>query len=82
MLEVQGQVRDEVNQLGPKSPERREDMEDIVEMKEGPARPMVVVTDRDGSHWLCDEGIDPKKGLEEQGCWQCGDEHFAFTRDD
>ena len=57
-------------------------MEDIVESKHEPARPMIVVTDQDGKHWLCDEDIDPKKNLEKQGCWQCGDEHFAFTRDD
>ena len=82
MLEVPGYVHDEINQLGPKSPERRKDMKDIVEMKERPARPMIVVTDRDGNHWLCDEGINPKKSLEEQGCWQCGGEHFTFTRDD
>jgi hypothetical protein len=45
-----------------------------------PARPMKVVTDRNGTMWLCDREVDEKKALKEQGCWQCGD--LAFTRDD
>ncbi|MBN2325745.1 MAG: hypothetical protein JXR73_01235 [Candidatus Omnitrophica bacterium] len=45
-----------------------------------PARPMVVVTDEKGSRWLCDKGIDPKKDLSKQGCWNCGD--LAFNRND
>ena len=47
-----------------------------------PARPMIVVKGQDGKSWLCDRGVNPEKDLEKQGCWQCGDEHFAFTRDD
>ena len=67
---------------GPKSPERRETMEDVEEITQTPERSMIVVTDQKGEHWLCDEKIDPTKNLKDQGCWQCGDEHFAFTRDD
>ncbi len=44
------------------------------------ARPMQVVKDYKGDWWLCDKGVDPRRGLEEQGCWRCG-EH-AFTRND
>ncbi len=44
------------------------------------ARPMRVVADGNGTMWLCDEEVDDKKALKEQGCWQCGD--LAFTRDD
>ncbi len=43
---------------------------------------LIVVEDPEGNRWLCEENIDPKRNLAEQGCWQCGDEHFAFTRDD
>jgi hypothetical protein len=71
-----------MNHLGYKSPERREAMEDTVTIKTKPARPMIVITDRDGNRWLCDKDVDPNKDLAEQGCWQCGDEHFAFTRND
>ena len=45
-----------------------------------PARPMEVVFDTDGNHWLCDKGIDRKGDLATQGCWRCGD--FQFTRQD
>ena len=45
-----------------------------------PARPMEVVFDKSGNHWLCDKGVDPNGDLAAQGCWQCGD--FAFTRQD
>ena len=68
--------------IGQESPERREIMEDIVEIGSKHEKSMMVVTDPQGNHWLCDEEIDPRKDLKEQGCWQCGDEHFAFTRDD
>jgi streptogramin lyase len=56
-------------------------MEGIVKEHKA-ARPMVVVSDKHGNRWLCDKGIDPRKDLAKQGCWQCGDEHFAFTRND
>jgi hypothetical protein len=83
MPKVKGQVHDKTNQLGLEGPERRDAMNDIIFKGENePARPMIVVTDRDGNRWLCDENIDPEKNLKEQGCWQCGDEKFAFTRDD
>ncbi len=45
-----------------------------------PARPMEVVFEEGGNHWLCDKGVDPDRDLAEQGCWRCGD--FAFTRQD
>jgi streptogramin lyase len=44
------------------------------------ARPMKVVSDKEGSRWLCDKEVDEQKDLREQGCWQCGE--LAFTRDD
>ena len=47
-----------------------------------PARPMVVVKDKNGKCWLCVKGVNTSESLEKQGCWQCGDEHFAFSRDD
>ncbi len=47
-----------------------------------PARPMKVVKDQKGVRWLCDQDVDTNKNLGEQGCWQCGDEHFAMNRDD
>lgn len=46
------------------------------------ARPMVVLKDKGGKNWLCDKGVNPEYDLEKQGCWKCGDDHFAFTRDD
>ena len=45
-----------------------------------PARPMDVVFDRNGNHWLCDKGVHPNGDLAAQGCWRCGD--FQFTRQD
>lgn len=45
-----------------------------------PARPMKVVMDREGTPWLCDEGVDPMGNLSKQGCWNCGE--VAFTRND
>jgi len=45
-----------------------------------PARPMEIITDKKGDRWLCDEGIDPKKDLRSQGCWNCGE--LAFNRND
>jgi len=45
-----------------------------------PARPMEVVFEKDGNHWLCDKGVDPERDLAAQGCWRCGD--FPFTRQD
>ena len=47
-----------------------------------PARPMIVVLDKEGVSWLCDKGVDPGRDLKEQGCWQCGGSNMAFTRDD
>jgi len=44
------------------------------------ARPMEVVKDEEGQWWLCDKGVDPRRDLEEQGCWRCGER--AFTRND
>ncbi len=44
------------------------------------ARPMKVVTDKKGDRWLCDDSVDPKKDLSQQGCWNCGE--LAFTRND
>ncbi len=44
------------------------------------ARPMKVFVDDGGCWWLCDKGIDPSKGFEQQGCWRCED--LAFTRND
>ena len=44
------------------------------------ARPMQVYLDKDGCMWLCDKGIDPEKGFEQQGCWRCKD--VQFTRND
>lgn len=44
------------------------------------ARPMRVVTDRNGYTWLCDAGVDEKKRLTEQGCWRC--DEVPFTRHD
>jgi len=44
------------------------------------ARPMQVFLDKEGCMWLCDKGIDLKKGFEQQGCWRCKD--LAFTRND
>lgn len=44
------------------------------------ARPMQVLMDDDGCMWLCDKGVDPKKGFEAQGCWRCKD--LQFTRND
>ncbi len=45
-----------------------------------PARPMVIVADSKGDQWLCDKGVDQKKDLRIQGCWNCGE--LAFTRND
>jgi hypothetical protein len=45
-----------------------------------PARPMKVVFDGTGNHWLCDKGVDVRGDLAAQGCWRCGD--FPFTRQD
>jgi hypothetical protein len=45
-----------------------------------PARPMKVVTDRDGNPWLCDADVDEDKDLAAQGCWRCSE--IAFTRND
>jgi len=57
------------------------DEEEIYEVDPNhPARPMVVVFDTDGNHWLCDKGVHPNGDLASQGCWQCGD--FQFTRQD
>lgn len=44
------------------------------------ARPLEVVKDNNGELWLCDKGVDRRCGLEQQGCWRCGD--LAFTRND
>ncbi len=44
------------------------------------ARPMQVFKDDDGCLWLCDKGVDPRKGFEQQDCWRCKD--LAFTRND
>jgi hypothetical protein len=57
------------------------DEEEIYEVDPNhPARPMEVVFDKAGDHWLCDKGVDPKGDLASQGCWRCGD--FPFTRQD
>jgi len=57
------------------------DEEDIYEVDPShPARPMEVVFDKDGVHWLCDKGVDHEGDLAAQGCWRCGD--FPFTRQD
>jgi hypothetical protein len=45
-----------------------------------PARPMEVVFEKGGNHWLCDKGVNPQGDLAAQGCWRCGD--FPFTRQD
>ncbi len=57
-------------------------MEDLYEITQTPERKMIVVTDLNGEHWLCDENVDPTEDFAKQGCWRCGDAHFAFTRDD
>jgi len=44
------------------------------------ARPMQVFRDNDGCLWLCDKGVNPVAGFEQQGCWRCRD--LAFTRND
>lgn len=44
------------------------------------ARPLQVYLDEEGCMWLCDKGIDPRKGFEQQGCWRCRD--LQFTRND
>lgn len=44
------------------------------------ARPMEVLKDGTGDWWLCDKGVDPRRDLEEQDCWRCGER--AFTRND
>ncbi len=44
------------------------------------ARPMQVLLDDNGCLWLCDKGIDPKKGFAKQNCWRCRD--LQFTRND
>jgi hypothetical protein len=44
------------------------------------ARPMKVVTARDGSRWLCDVDVSEDGDLAAQGCWRCSE--IAFTRDD
>ncbi len=44
------------------------------------ARPMKVVVDTTGCHWLCDDWVDEGKNLKEQGCWRHVD--MPFTRDD
>jgi hypothetical protein len=44
------------------------------------ARPMKVVTSKNGEAWLCDKEVDEKGDLKAQGCWRCGD--LAFTRND
>ena len=45
-----------------------------------PARPMQVVYDEAGNHWLCDKGVDVKRSLSAQGCWRCGDPRYQFMR--
>ncbi len=45
-----------------------------------PARPMEIVADQKGDRWLCDQGVDPEKDLQTQGCWNCGE--LAFNRND
>jgi len=58
-----------------------EEEEEIYEVDPNhPARPMEIVFDEEGNHWLCDKGVDPKGDLATQGCWRCGD--FQFTRQD
>jgi len=58
-----------------------EDEVDIYEVDPNhPARPMEVVFEEDGNHWLCDKGVDADGDLAAQGCWRCGD--FQFTRQD
>jgi len=42
------------------------------------ARPMQVFLDKEGCMWLCDKGVDPNQGFDQQGCWRCKD--LAFTR--
>lgn len=42
------------------------------------ARPMKVVKDNQGHHWLCDADADPEGDLRAQGCWSCGE--IPFTR--
>jgi hypothetical protein len=57
--------------------------ESAVHVSEEPhkaARPMKVVTDFEGSTWLCDQGVDEARDLKEQGCWRCAD--LPFTRND
>ena len=55
--------------------------EEIYEVDpEHPARPMEIVFEDDGNHWLCDKGVDRERDLAAQGCWRCGD--FPFTRQD
>jgi hypothetical protein len=44
------------------------------------ARPMKVVTDREGCTWLCDQSVDETKELKDQGCWRCAE--VPFTRND
>jgi len=41
-----------------------------------PARPLKYFKDKNGDGWLCDKDIDPKRDLEEQGCWRCEDMAF------
>ena len=57
------------------------DEEEICEVDPNhPARPMMVVFDSDGNHWLRDKGVHPNGDLAAQSCWRCGD--FPFTRQD
>ncbi|MFO8056892.1 MAG: hypothetical protein R6V10_06325 [bacterium] len=57
-------------------------MEEDIMVNENNPEKMIVVTDPEGNRWLCDEEVDPTRDFAQQGCWKCGDEHFAFTRDD
>ena len=55
------------------------DEEEIYEVDPNhPARPMEVVFDEDGNHWLCDKGVDPKGDLAAQvGALRVGEKRLA-----
>ena len=41
-----------------------------------PARPLKYVKDGKGYGWLCDQGVDAKRDLRDQGCWRCDEMAF------
>ena len=41
-------------------------------------RPLKVVEDQHGERWLCDQDVDPKGNLKNQGCWRCDEVTFPI----